>query len=69
MATHKINMSIPSKMVINSDVEFDIFSDDKKLGTLKVSKGTLDWVPANWSNHIQVSWEKFDELLKEFYNR
>ncbi len=69
MATHEINMTIPPKMVINKDAEFEIFSDESKLGTLKISKGTVEWLPANYQYGYHCSWEDFDEIMQKHGTR
>jgi hypothetical protein len=46
-------------------VEFDIRSDGSKLGSLLISKGNIEWVPA--SNSVKkrrLSWERFAELME-----
>lgn len=64
MAEHEIFMSMPTKIVLNKDTEFDVYSDAAMLGTLKISRGTVEWRPRNFTNGFHVSWEKFDELMQ-----
>lgn len=48
MPTHEIRVTMPSTtQVINADVVFTVTSDGVRLGELEVSKGSLDWRPAN----------------------
>lgn len=64
MATHDVSFEIPQKLVLAKDVVFEIKSDGSKLGTLLVSKGNVEWIPA--SNSVKkhrLSWEKFAELM------
>jgi len=64
MPKHDVNMNFHSKIVSKKDVEFDIKSDGKKLGTLLISKGNIEWVPSgNSKNKRRLSWEKFAELM------
>ena len=65
MATHEINMTIPPEIVLNKDVEFAISSDGSKIGTLKISRGTVEWLPANHKYGYHVSWEDFDKMMRE----
>ena len=65
MATHEINMTIPSKLVLNKDAEFEIYSDGAKLGTLKISRGTIEWLPSNHQSGYHFSWEDFDIIMRE----
>jgi hypothetical protein len=62
---HKIEMSQPSKMMLHNDVGFDIFSDGKKLGTLTISKGSIDWWPKRKRSGKRMTWEKFATLMNE----
>lgn len=65
MAVHDVDMSIPTtKVVLHADVVFEVRSDGDKLGELRVSKGTIDWVPANAKLPIQLTWEQFDSYLR-----
>lgn len=65
MPKHEINMTMPSKIVLNKDIEFEIYSDGLKIGTLKISKGSLEWLPSNHQYGYHCNWEKFNELMVE----
>ncbi len=65
MATHRVSFEIPQKFVLSKDIEFEIKSNGKKLGTLLISQGNVEWVPA--SNSVKkrrLTWEKFAELME-----
>ncbi len=64
MARHDIEMEIPPKVVLNSDVRFVVRSDGVKLGELLVSKGSVAWIPGHSPQAIHVRWEQFDELMR-----
>jgi hypothetical protein len=65
MATHEIVISNPNKSVLHTDVEFTVKSNGRKLGTLLLSKGNVEWIPVGNSVHRhRVSWEKFAELME-----
>jgi len=65
MAVHTISFEIPEKMVLSKDVKFDIKSNNSKLGTLLISKGNIEWIPANNSaNKHRLTWEAFAELIE-----
>ena len=65
MSSHDISFSIPQKFVLAKDVEFSVKSDGAKLGTLLISKGNIEWVPASKSvKKYRLSWEKFSELME-----
>jgi hypothetical protein len=63
MATHKINVKLPATDVMNVDVTFVVHRDNAKLGELHVSRGSIDWKPANARGPIRKSWAKFNELM------
>ncbi|WP_299926129.1 hypothetical protein [uncultured Nocardioides sp.] len=42
MPRHRIEMYQPRKAMLHSDVSFEIYSDGKKLGTMTISKGSID---------------------------
>jgi hypothetical protein len=67
MPVHKIEMSQPSKAVLHNDVTFEIFSDEEKLGTLKVSKGGADWTPSRRHNAKTITWETFAKAMDALY--
>ncbi len=65
MPSHQISFRLPARQILAKDLEFDIKSDGKKLGTLLVSQGNIEWVPANHSvKKKRLSWEKFAELME-----
>lgn len=66
MSTHDIFMAMPEKVVLNKDVVFDVYSDKSKLGTLKISKGSLEWAPANFIKGFHMEWEQFDGMMREY---
>jgi hypothetical protein len=65
MPRHDIDIEIPPKVVLNSDVRFVIRSDGEKLGELLVSRGSIAWVPGHSPNAIHLNWERFDTLMRE----
>jgi hypothetical protein len=66
MARHDVEMSIPTtKMVLHADVVFEVRSDDEKLGELRVSQGTIDWLPRQAHTSVRLSWERFDRMMSE----
>jgi hypothetical protein len=66
MATHAITVH-PSRPleVVNADLIIEVTADGEKFGQLQVSKGTIDWVPRGHKNPISLSWERFDQLMRE----
>lgn len=67
MAKHDVNLKLHTKVVANKDIEVEVKSDGSKLGTLLVSKGNLEWLPANKSVHKRrMSWERFAEVMETY---
>lgn len=65
VAKHKIQMSVPGHVVENRDTTVEVWSNDKKLGRVEISKGSIDWWPAGTStNYRHVTWEKFAEIME-----
>jgi hypothetical protein len=66
MAHHDVEMSIPTtKMVLHADVVFEVRSDDEKLGELRISQGTIDWIPRRAQISVSLTWEQFDRIMAE----
>ena len=65
MPKHRIELQLPVNAIMNADARFVVFSDDEKLGELRVSKGTIDWWPARRRAAIVMSWEKFARVMEE----
>ena len=64
MATHTVEMKdIPALEVGIADVVFNINADSKKLGSLRMSRGKIIWVPANKTRGHGLSWGKFGEMM------
>jgi hypothetical protein len=62
---HRVEIVQPPKQVINSDFTFIVYSDDLKLGELRISKGTVDWRPGRGKNVVRKSWEQFARLMED----
>jgi hypothetical protein len=63
MANHKLKIEIPSQEIGSRDVEFSVYRDGSKLGTLRISKGNIQWATRNGKKFKKKSWPKFDELM------
>ncbi len=43
----------------------EVTSDGSKLGELRISRGTIDWVPKNHAYATSsLTWEQFDVLMR-----
>lgn len=62
---HNVSFSVPSRPLGKSDVEFSVNKDGAKIGTLKISNGSIVWFPAGTTYGHKITWAKFDKLMKE----
>ena len=63
---HEVIMDVSSKFVLHKDVSVEIKKDGKKLRTVLISKGNIEWVPSgNSVNKKRLSWSKFAELMEQ----
>ena len=63
MPVHDIDVTIPAQSVRNTDLVINIKGDGRQFGRLLVSRGSIDWVPANSPITRRMSWERFAELM------
>lgn len=64
MPKHDVALSLITEVVGRKDIEVKVKSDGSALGTLLISKGNVEWLPANHSvNKYRLSWERFAELM------
>lgn len=63
MPAHDIELSVPVKALRNVDSEIVVKSGGRKLGSLLVSQGSIDWDPAGRRPKVSVTWEQFAELM------
>ncbi|QNK02889.1 hypothetical protein [Dyella telluris] len=63
---HEVTMDISTKFVLHKDVKVEVKKDGSKLGTVLISKGNIEWLPAgNSVNKKRLSWAKFAELMNQ----
>ena len=67
MADHKVTLfKVPKLELSSAGVEFRVKTDDNALGTLKISKGSVVWIPANNKKfYYELSWAKFASLMEK----
>ncbi|MDA9049635.1 hypothetical protein N9K35_01610 [Pseudomonadales bacterium] len=64
---NEITMKLKSPIeVLNKDFEIVAKKNGKKLGTMLISKGNVEWLPVgNSKNKKRLSWDKFAQLMVE----
>ena len=61
---HQVTMDISTKFVLHKDVKVAVKKDGRKLGTVLISKGNIEWVPSgNYVHKKRLSWTKFAKLM------
>lgn len=61
---HEVTLDIATKFVLHKDVKIEVKKDGRKLGSVLVSKGNIEWLPVgNSVNKKRLSWGKFAELM------
>jgi hypothetical protein len=64
MPKHDVYATLPDALMEKRDAFFDIYQDGKKLGTITISKGSIEWYPANAKIPIRLTWSQFDRLMQ-----
>ena len=63
--SHKVSVNLPERELGRADVEFRVRQDGTALGTLRVSKGAVVWVPTNKTYGYKLSWSQFDQIVRQ----
>lgn len=66
MAQHKVSFELPRREMGKVDTNFYIQKDGAVLGRIRISKGGLDYYPANRKKPIKINWTKFDGMIKDW---
>jgi hypothetical protein len=70
VAVHETRLEIRHGItVVNTDVEIEVRADGRRLGTLKISRGSIDWITSPKQIPRRLSWERFAELAEEYGRR
>ena len=64
---HEVRVKLDTTVVAHKDMEISVTTSDGKIGTLLISKGNIEWLPAgNHVNKTRLSWEKFAVFMSEY---
>ena len=63
---HNVRFTMPARELGKTDVVFEVWKDDEKFGTLKVSKGSLVWFPRDTSKGRKIGWTQFDNVMATY---
>ena len=69
MAQHSISVKIPKAIEVeNSDVVVVVKADGEKLGTLSMSRGSIEWLPkgkkAGKQSETSKKWADFAAMME-----
>jgi hypothetical protein len=64
MADHDVTFTLPERELGKADIELKVKADGHMFGRLRLSNGSMVWVPANKKFGFKVSWSQFDELMQ-----
>ncbi len=70
MAKHDIKLKITKGIdILNADIVIAVKQNETTLGTLTLSRGSIDWRPkkkrSGGKNETQLSWGQFDEVMQQ----
>ena len=66
MAVHEVKLLVSSSTyVVNADIELEVKSDGKKLGTLEVSKGGVAWKPKHAHKSKHMDWKPIADFIEQ----
>ena len=66
MARHDVAFLVPERPLGKADVEFRIRRDGEVLGRLKISNGSVVWVPKNKKYGHRLGWKDFAGLMEKY---
>ena len=67
MATHEVSLNISRAIPVgNVDIEVAVRRNGRAFGRVKISKGSIDWMPANKSKTAYyLDWSEFAKLMAQ----
>jgi hypothetical protein len=65
MADHDVTSTIPERPLGKADIEFKIKRNDSAFGRLRISEGSLVWIPADKSYGYKLGWTQFAEFAQK----
>lgn len=63
--TVRAHVQIPDLTKAGSSMEFEIYADQEKIGTIIIGRGSLTWRGGKRQRDKRYSWSKFAELMDE----
>jgi hypothetical protein len=68
MATHDVSLNITKPIPVgNVDIEIPVRRNGRAFGKVKISKGAIDWMPANKSKTAYyLDWGEFAKVMAQY---
>jgi hypothetical protein len=66
MPKHLVSFELPKREMGKVDAHFFIQKDGATMGEIRISKGGIDYRPANRQKKIRISWTQFDTMVKDW---
>ena len=61
----KCSMQVLELTKAGSSMEFEVFADGEKLGTITIGRGSFSWCGARRQKTWQFAWTEFAKLMDE----
>jgi sorbitol-specific phosphotransferase system component IIA len=65
MAKHNVYFNLPDLELGKVDVIFDVYTNNRKTGTITISKGSIEWYPKKAKHPYRLTWKQFDTVMKK----
>ena len=66
MPKHDIEVALPAHEVVNADLTVVVNSDGRRLGELRISKGSIDWRPSKTHSPVSMKGETFAAVMERW---
>jgi hypothetical protein len=67
--TYRVRFTLPERKLDNADIEFKIFQNGKRFGTLGVSQGAIVWWRHLERKGTRMSWAEFERCTSDIAGR
>ena len=63
MARHRITVTLPRAEIMNKDAVIRVRGNNSIIGTLTISRGSIEWYSNHWKKPTRMRWNRFDDLM------
>ena len=61
---HYVNFTVPERDLGNADIVFESWDDEDKIGTLRISKGAIEWFAKDSKRPTRrLTWRQFAKQM------